>query len=267
MGDIQETDVEEQVEETTLNFGQGEQDTQDTSEGQVEQAVWNEDKRYKDHWGEDPNKMYETLRYQEKRQGDYDTKIKDFTGQVEELNHYKNDYETLEKLMEHPVLGEKLLSVIQEHQQGNQQQGNQQQENQGTTEGQGQQVPHSNEVNELMDWKNNLEKQAEDQYYSNQKDEQLSQIANYAKEFNIKYDKDDFLNAMKGSNVSPESWVHYFKSHVSDIALKNAKNKAAEQALSTRNQMYSSSSSSDKGLSSLNGLTVDQALDRALNIN
>lgn len=262
MGDIQDTDVEEQVEETTLNFGQSEQDTQDTSEGQVEQAAWNEDKRYKDHWGEDPNKMYETLRYQEKRQGDYDTKIKDFTGQVEELSQYKNDYETLEKLMEHPVLGEKLLSVIQEHQQGNQQQ-----ENQGTTEGQGQQAPHSNEVNELMDWKNNLEKQAEDQYYSNQKDEQLSQIANYAKEFNIKYDKDDFLNAMKGSNVSPESWVHYFKSHVSDIALKNAKNKAAEQALSTRNQMYSSSSSSDKGLSSLNGLTIDQALDRALNIN
>ena len=74
MDDIQNTDVDEQVAEqsTTLNFGQGsEQDTQESaSEGQVNQDIsnWNDDKRFKEHWGEDPNKMYETLRYHEKRQ-------------------------------------------------------------------------------------------------------------------------------------------------------------------------------------------------------
>ena len=72
MEDIQETTVPEQVEpqETTLNFRQGQEDnTQEGVEnGQVEQEIanWNEDKRFKDHWSEDPNKMYETLRYHEK---------------------------------------------------------------------------------------------------------------------------------------------------------------------------------------------------------
>ena len=54
MEDIQNEDATEQVEEnTTLTFGQGEQDTQEAStDGQVEQSVsnWNEDKRYKEHW-------------------------------------------------------------------------------------------------------------------------------------------------------------------------------------------------------------------------
>ena len=73
--DIQEQDAPEQVEQekTTLTFGQGQEaDTQEAStDGQVDTVVtnWNEDKRFKEHWGEDPNKMYESLRFHEKRQG------------------------------------------------------------------------------------------------------------------------------------------------------------------------------------------------------
>ena len=86
--DIQEQDAPEQVEQekTTLTFGQGQEaDTQEAStDGQVDTVVtnWNEDKRFKEHWGEDPNKMYESLRFHEKRQGDYDNlkslKFRDF---------------------------------------------------------------------------------------------------------------------------------------------------------------------------------------------
>ena len=95
MEDIQNTDVEEQVEEsaTTLNFGQGsENDTQEpTSEDKLNQDIsnWNEDKRFKEHWGEDPNKMYETLRYHEKRQGEFDSQINDYKTQIEDLGKYK----------------------------------------------------------------------------------------------------------------------------------------------------------------------------------
>ena len=108
--DIQTEDapVEQVSEKTTLTFGQGTEDTQTASEdGQVEQSVsnWNEDKRFKEHWGEDPNKMYESLRFHEKKQGEYDKQLNEYKEQVESLNKYKDDYTSLEKLFDHPEIG------------------------------------------------------------------------------------------------------------------------------------------------------------------
>ena len=262
MEDIQNTDVDEQVEEqsTTLNFGQGsEQDTQESaSEGQVNQELsnWNEDKRFKEHWGEDPNKMYETLRYHEKRQGEFDSQINDYKTQIEDLGKFKKDYESLEQLIEHPVLGDKLLRVIEEHQNNGQQVQDQQQVPQ--------QQQHSPEMAEMLEWKRNLEQQALSNYQQQQRDAQIGQIDEFAKQYNLNYDKKDFVGAMEKAKVDPQNWVHYFKSHATDIAMRNAKNQAAEQALSNKNKAISSSANPGKGLPSLDGLSIDQALDRIL---
>lgn len=254
MEDIQEQPATEQVEPeaTTLTFGQGnEQDTQEVVDnGQVEQEIanWNDDKRFKDHWAEDPNKMYETLRYHEKRQGDYDN----LKSEVESLGKYREDYNALEKLFEHPELGNQLLGVINKHQ-------NPQAVQQQNVEDN----PYQAELQKLNDmwaWKEKIDQQATQHLQVQQQKEQFEKIDNFAKQYNIQYDKDDFLSAMQQQNIDPNNWVHFFKSQASDVALKNAQNRAAETALKNRSAIPSSVSGSGKLGSPYSGMNVDDAL-------
>jgi len=260
MEDIQETAAPEQVEqqETTLTFGQGQiANTQEgVDNGQVEQEIanWNEDKRFKDHWGEDPNKMYETLRYHEKRQGDYDN----LKNEVESLVKYRDDYNALEKLFDHPELGNQLIDVINKYQ--NPQKSQPMQETV-------QDNPYQAELaklNEITQWKEKIENQAYEQAMQQQQQEQFNKIDDFAKQYNIKYDKDEFLSAMQANNIEPNNWVHYFKSQASDVALKNAQNRAAESALKNRSSIPSSVSGNGKSVSGYAGMNVDQALEAIL---
>ena len=262
--DIQATDAPEQVEQekTTLTFGQGQEaDTQESStDGQVDTVVsnWNEDKRFKEHWGEDPNKMYESLRFHEKRQGDYDN----LKGEVESLGKFREDYNSLEKLFEHPQIGTELLEVINKHQNPQQYQQNQQTAAQG--QDQAQPNPYEGQMNEMLEWKKGIEQQALNQYQTQQQETQFKQIDEFAKQYNVQYDKNDFLKAMTEGNVDPQNWVHYFKSQATDVAMKNSANKAAENALRNKSAIPSSVGGQGKLTGKFSGMNVDQALDAIL---
>ena len=262
--DIQEQDAPEQVEQekTTLTFGQGQEaDTQEAStDGQVDTVVtnWNEDKRFKEHWGEDPNKLYESLRFHEKRQGDYDN----LKREVESLGKFREDYNALEKLFEHPQIGTELLEVINKHQNPQQYQQNQQTAAQG--QDQVQPNPYESQMNDLLEWKKGIEQQALNQYQAQQQESQFKQIDEFAKQYNVQYDKNDFLKAMTEGNVDPQNWVHYFKSQATDVAMRNSANKAAENALRNKSAIPSSGGGQGKLTGKFSGMNVDQALDAIL---
>lgn len=262
MEDIQNEDATEQVEEnTTLTFGQGEQDTQEAStDGQVEQSVsnWNEDKRYKEHWGEDPNKMYESLRFHEKKQGDYDKQINEYKEQVESLNKYKDDYSALEKLFDHPEIGNELLGVINKYQQPQQtQQVQPQQQDQLYAQLQ-------NQVNDFGKWKEQLQQQALAQHIQQQEQQQLTQIDEFAKRYGINYDRDDFLKAAKAKNLEPSNWGDYFKAQAVDVAMKSAANRAAESALTNKSSIPGTLPNTTKSLGADSGLSLRQQLESVL---
>lgn len=88
---------------------------------------WTKDSRYGSHWkGEnnqgDPNKMYETVKYLESRQGDYDNQKSQFTdlqSKYEEMNknyqdslNYNNN---VKEYLDHPVLGQKINDLVNSH--------------------------------------------------------------------------------------------------------------------------------------------------------
>ena len=110
-------------------------------------------KRFNTHWGEDPNKMYESLRSHEKKQGDFDKQITDYKDQVETLQKYKDDYKAVEDLFNHEQMGSELLGVINKYQSPEQQQEAQQEVN-----------PMNQQLTDLMSWRDNIEKQALNTY-------------------------------------------------------------------------------------------------------
>ena len=253
--DIQEQAAEEQAGTTTLNFGQSEHGTQEAENGQVENALtnWEEDKRFSDHWGKDPNKMYESLKYHEKKQGEYDAQINDYKEKLSSFEDYKtkaSDYDQLERLFEHPELGQQLINTVQNY------------SNKNNT--QTQQEPNSylqNQVNELAEWKNNVQALTEQHQVQQAQNEQLSKINDFAQKYNIQYDANDFVSAMNNSNVDPVNWYHYFRSEASDTALKNAQNLAAEKALQNKANVHSVVSGANKSNLSLGNGSLDEALD------
>ncbi|MAF36914.1 hypothetical protein CL622_07390 [archaeon] len=266
MEDIQKEDVE-QIESTQLSFGQTD-DTQDTSEaGQVTESFgnWNDDKRFSEHWGEDPNKMYESLKYAEKKQGDYDSQVNDYKSQIDTLNQYKTDYEEMDRICSQPGVGEEILGVIERYQQNKNQQPQVNQQQQQQQQGyQGLDPAIQNQLNSVLEWKGNLESRADKIYAKEQEDNQLGQIDEYAKKYNIQYKPEEFKKFVTEGNVPTESWVHYFKSHAADVAMKNTANKAAENAYRNKSLIPSSVSGLDKNGPTLSGESVDDALTRIL---
>jgi len=219
--------VEEQVENneaTQVTFGQSENaDTHtDNENGQVEEtnSVWTDDKRYGSHWKEDPNKMYESLRYHEKRQGEFDSQINDYKNQISDLNQYKENYNNLENLFNHEQLGPQLLNVIENWQ------------NNGNAQAEPEQQPaHDPRYDELLNWKKDIEKRSEEIYLQNLETEQLNEVSKLAKEYNVSYDQKEFVDYMKSQGIPHEMWPRFFKSEALPLIVKNTANSAGERAL------------------------------------
>lgn len=225
--DIQADVATEQVqpEATQVTFGQGENtDTSSNDNGQVESESinnsWEVDKRFESHWGKDPNKMYESLRYHEKRQGDFDKQINDYKSQVEELQKYKDDYTALEDLFNHPQIGPDIENVLNKHHNGNQDQE------------QPQASVQDDRLDEVLAWKQSVEQQALSHYETQQQNKAFDSINEYAKSQNIQWNKDEFVNYMQANNFPVETWPIAFKGVASEQIMANQRSKAAEQALS-----------------------------------
>ena len=241
--DIQADVAPEQVqpEATQVTFGQGDSvDTSSNDNGQVESESinnsWEGDKRFESHWGKDPNKMYESLRYHEKRQGDFDKQINDYKSQVEELQRYKDDYSQIEELFNHEQMGSELLGVINKYSNGQ--------------EAQAQPQPQANiqddRINEILSWKESIEKEALSHYNTQQKNKAFDSINEYAKSQNIQWDKDEFVNYMQANNFPVETWPIAFKGVASEQIMANQRSKAAEKALSKAQATPSAVTGSNK---------------------
>ncbi|MEK9727923.1 MAG: hypothetical protein VW397_07465 [Candidatus Margulisiibacteriota bacterium] len=225
--DIQADVATEQVqpEATQVTFGQGDSvDTSSSDNGQVESESinnsWEGDKRFESHWGKDPNKMYESLRYHEKRQGDFDKQINDYKSQVEELQRYKDDYSQIEELFNHEQMGSELLGVINKYSNGEQ------------AQAQPQANIQDDRLNDLLSWKESIEKQALSHYETQQQNEAFSKIDKLADQYVINYDKEQFTNFMNEAQIPKHLWFDAFKAQAFEQVMAKHGTQAAEQALS-----------------------------------
>ena len=225
--DIQADVATEQVqpEATQVTFGQGESvDTSSNDNGQVESESinnsWEGDKRFESHWGKDPNKMYESLRYHEKRQGDFDKQINDYKSQVEELQRYKDDYSQIEELFNHEQIGNELLGVINKYSNGEHEQV------------QPQTNIQDDRLNDLLSWKDSIEKQALSHYETQQQNEAFNKIDKLAEQYVINYDKEQFTNFMNEAQIPKHLWFDAFKAQAFEQVMAKHGTQAAEQALS-----------------------------------
>ena len=224
--DIQADVATEQVqpEATQVTFGQGDSvDTSSNDNGQVESESinsWEGDKRYESHWGKDPNKMYESLRYYEKRQGDFDKQINDYKSQVQDLQRYKDDYSQIEELFNHEQIGNELLGVINKYSNGEQEQA------------QPQANIQDDRINEILSWKDSIEKQALSHYETQQQNEAFSKIDKLADQYVINYDKKQFANYMNEAQIPKHLWFEAFKAQAFEQVMAKHGTQAAEQALS-----------------------------------
>jgi len=213
-----------QPEATQVTFGQGDNvDTSSNDNGQVESESinsWEGDKRFESHWAKDPNKMYESLRYHEKRQGDFDKQINDYKSQVEELQRYKDDYTELENLFNHPQIGPDIENVLNKYSNGEQQQV------------QPQANVQDDRLNEILSWKESIEKEALSHYETQQQNEAFNRIDKLAEKYVINYDKEQFANYMNEAQIPKDLWFDAFKSQAFDQVMAKHGTQAAEQALS-----------------------------------
>ena len=257
--DIQEEVTEEQVEQeaTQISFGQGNDvDTSGDDAGQVESSnnSWEGDKRYEEHWAKDPNKMYESLRYHEKRQGDFDKQINDYKKQVEDLTKYRDDYNAVEELFNHEQIGNELLGVINKYNNVEPEQSVQQED------------PNVKQLNELLSWKSNIEEQALNSYYKQQEDAQISEIDQLASKYNLKYDKQQFIEHMNKGNIPREYWSRYFKSEALPTILEANSALSAENALKKSANAQSLATGANKQRPAVGGdSSYKSALDKILN--
>ena len=226
--DIQADVAPEQVqpEATQVTFGQGDSvDTSGNENGQVESESinsWEGDKRFESHWGKDPNKMYESLRYHEKRQGDFDKQINDYKSQVEELQRYKDDYTQIEELFNHEQIGNELLGVINKYSNGEQEQ----------VQPQPQTNIQDDRLNDLLSWKEQIENQALSHYETQQQNEAFNKIDKLAEQYVINYDKEQFANFMNEAQIPKHLWFDAFKAQAFEQVMAKHGTQAAEQALS-----------------------------------
>ena len=258
--DIQADVAEEQVqpEATQVTFGQGDSvDTPSDNQGQVESESnnsWEGDKRFESHWAKDPNKMYESLRYHEKRQGDFDKQISDYKTQIEELERYKNDYNAVEELFNNEQIGNELLAVINKYNNGT-----------GNIEQQAQPQQTSPEIAQLMEWKANIEQQALSHYQTNQEQAQIKAIDELASKYNVTYDKDNFINYMKESNVPQEYWADKFTAQALSKIMQNHGTKTAQDALRKASSTQSVAVGQSKAQASNANINSLEDFEKALN--
>jgi len=250
MENIQPKD-QEQAEVTQVKFGQDES-TQDQSGGQVDSTdygTWDNDKRYSTHWGEDPNKMYQSLRYHEKKQGDFDNQINDYKTQVEALKEYETNYKAVEDLFNDPNIGPKLSQVINEYQAGNQQA--QSYNPNGVTDPNQQAFyqqlqPIQQQLQEMSNWRNDLMNAVNQQNAQQVQDQQFEAIDQIASQHGLSYDKNSFIQEMNAKNIPVEYWSAHFNSVAMPQVLANATAQASTSALKNANETHSIAGQADK---------------------
>ena len=212
-----------QPEATQVTFGQGENtDTLGDANGQVESESinsWEGDKRFESHWGKDPNKMYESLRYEEKRRDEFNNQVNDYKRQVEELQRYKDDYTQIEELLNHPQIGPDIENVLNKYSNGEQEQV------------QPQTNIQDDRLNDLLSWKEQIEKQALSHYETQQQNEAFNKIDKLAEQYVINYDKEQFANYMNEAQIPKHLWFEAFKAQAFEQVMAKHGTKAAEQAL------------------------------------
>lgn len=228
MADDTQNDVateQVQPEATQVTFGQGDNtDTPSDVNGQVESESisdsWEGDKRFESHWSKDPNKMYESLRYEEKRRDEFTNQINDYKRQVEELQRYKDDYSQIEELFNHEQMGNELLGVINKYSNGEQ------------AQAQPQANVQDDRLNDLLSWKDSIEKQALSHYETQQQNEAFNKIDKLAEQYVINYDKEQFANYMNEAQIPKHLWFDAFKAQAFEQVMAKHGTQAAEQALS-----------------------------------
>jgi hypothetical protein len=164
--------------------------------------------------------MYESLRYEEKRQGEFDKQINDYKSQVEELQKYKDDYSQIEELFNNEQIGSELLGVINKYSNGEQEQV------------QPQTNVQDDRLNEILSWKESIENQALSHYETQQQNEAFNKIDKLAEQYVINYDKEQFSNFMNEANIPKHLWFNAFKSQAFEQVMAKHGTQAAEQALS-----------------------------------
>jgi len=213
-----------QPEATQVTFGQGENtDTLGDANGQVESESinsWEGDKRFESHWGKDPNKMYESLRYEEKRRDEFNNQVNDYKRQVEELQRYKDDYTQIEELLNHPQIGPDIENVLNKYSNGEQEQV------------QPQTNVQDDRLNEILSWKEQIENQALSHYETQQQNEAFNKIDKLAEQYVINYDKEQFANFMNEAQIPKHLWFDAFKAQAFEQVMAKHGTQAAEQALS-----------------------------------
>ena len=198
--------------------------------------------------------MYESLRYHEKRQGDFDKQINDYKKQVEELSRYRDDYNAVEELFNHEQMGNELLGVINKYNNVEPEQAVQPED------------PNAKQLNELLSQKSNIEEQALNSYYKQQEDAQIAEIDQLASKYNLKYDKQQFIEHMNQGNIPREYWSRYFKSEALPTILEANSALSAENALKKSANAQSLATGANKQRPAVGGdSSYKSALDKILN--
>jgi hypothetical protein len=230
-------------------------------QGQVDQVIdqegWQTDKRFKEHWGEDPNKMYDTLRHLEKRQSEFDTA----QSQVKELQEYQN---TVKGLLDHPELGPALTQVIEDF------------ENNQLKAKYGEMSPEQLEMVKAQDQRLS---ELEEKYQSHEQEQkfnaikeeaetQLSNVNALAKEYGIELDEGQFLTYCQENNVPVTMMQAAFLEHALPILKDKFQIKGEENARKNiaAGQKANLTSGKDKQPNEQYE-TMGQALDRVLGVS
>jgi len=250
-----DTPEQGQVEDTQVDPVQ----VEDTPpEGQVENlepgqevSGWEADKRFKEHWSEDPNKMYDSLKHLEKRQSEFQDQSENFT----KLQDYQKN---VQDILNHNVLGPQINKVIQDFE--NQQLKTQYGENLSED-----QLDHirqqSQRLEELESKVNSQEEQKNIDAFKAQAETSLTEIDALAKKNGIEYKREEFLNYCTQNEVPVALMKAVFLEHANEKMLERAMNNGEQNAFNN----IKSNNAGNLGASQDKANNKEKSWDEALN--
>jgi hypothetical protein len=189
---------------------------------------WQDDKRYKEMWKQDPNNFYKSYKDLEKTLNEKGIKISEYQKKLDELNSKKTQYEQLtsyiESIEKHPEYSARFSTLIDEY---NKEQKRKQY---------GYDLPET--VIEKLDRVTQLEqyvqKQEEAKAIEAQGqiiDQQLNEIDSIAKKYGIDYERNDFINWCLDNQVLPKDMKAYFMTQALDKIEQRIAGKTQESVL------------------------------------
>lgn len=264
----QEQEQAEAQENVTLNFGQDNSaSTPDNAEPEqvtLEDGLdYTQDKRWKDHWGEDVNKIYASNQYYQKQAGQYQNQYSEAQKDMENLKGQNEDAQVIYDYINSPE-GSEVLKLLQH--QANQ--------NLNTNQNQQQQVqndpndPNSALINRLATLENDMgqwNQQATAYHQQVEQEKALKPIDDFATQNNIQWDKQQFQNYMAERNIAPEHWGVFFRDQASPHLLKRAQNSAAQSAVQRNNAVPGMGVPAGKVSNSLGNMSFGDRIASVLN--